>query len=275
MGALNWTAMQPFGARVELDLAGDVEPAAIEQLRQLYDTCRLLVFTGQKLSHTRQASICAWFGEVIATDEPAYLSPDPDVGGLGDAELPFHSDLSCTPEPLTGLSLHAIDVDPQAPPTFFVDAIAAAAALPADLREQLATLHVMNLWPMDLSIRQRSGAAPEGWPGTAHPLLRPHRRTGELLLSLNASHSDRIVELDAGASERIIAMLFERLYAPARRLEHHWHNGDFLVWDNLALQHARPPVPRGVARTLQRVEMGSASYMELMPPELMAAYNSA
>jgi taurine dioxygenase len=106
-------------------------------------------------------------------------------------------------------------------------------------------------------------------------VLRPHPRTGAPILCCNASHSDRIVELDGPESETLIQALFARLYAAENRYAHHWRNGDLIVWDNLALQHARPPVPHGVVRTLQRVEIGSASYHDLMPPELLAAYGAA
>jgi taurine dioxygenase len=269
---MRWEPLQPFGATVALDLRGDVDEAQVAQLRQLFDTRHLLLFPGQSLAPEDQRRVAGWFGPVAPDKVASRYTTDPEMGDLGSGELAFHSDLSCTPEPLVGISLHAIDVDERSSPTLFVDAVAAAAALPEAMRTRLDGLHVMNLWPMQLAVRQRREAAPENWPGTAHPVLKPHPRTGEPILYLNASHSDRIVELSAGESESLIQELFARLYDPANRYEHRWRRGDLIVWDNLALQHARPPVPHGVARTLQRVEIGSRSYEELMPPELHAAY---
>jgi taurine dioxygenase len=263
---LDWSPLSPFGARVNLDLSGEVGEPVIDRLRSLYETRHLLIFPAQRLSGEAQLRVSGWFGPTLAGKTATYLATDPAVGGLGDAELAFHSDLSCAPEPLMGLSLHALEVSDHAPPTLFIDALAAAAALPEPLRTRLAGLHVMNLWPMSLSERQRSANAPEGWPGTAHPLLKPHPRTGAPILYLNASHTDRIVELAADESERLIQELFARLYAPASRYEHRWRKGDFIVWDNLALQHARPRAAPDVVRTLQRVEIGAKSYVEQMPP---------
>jgi len=267
---LVWTPLEPFGAKVDLDLGCAVSSRQIEQLRALFDTYHLLVFSGQSLSSDHQRRVSGWFGPV-AEDRGASCYTT-DMGELGAGELAFHSDLSCTPEPLIGISLHAIDVGDSASPTQFIDAMAAARNLPEPLRTRLAGLNVMNLWPIRLAERQRRETAPEGWPGTEHPVLKPHPRTAEPILYLNASHSDRIVELNPEESEKLVQELFARLYDPANGYDHRWRNGDFVVWDNLALQHARAPVPPGVPRTLQRVEIGAASYMDLMPTALMAAY---
>ena len=273
---LDWCPLQPFGARIELDCAATISDRQIAVLRSLYDTHHLLLFPNQKLSGEEQVRISGWFGP-IAPDKGAtyYSTTDPDLGGMGEAEIAFHSDLSCATEPLLGISLHAIDVAEGASPTVFIDAMAAAADLPDSLRRRLEGLHVMNLWPLKLAERQRNETSPEGWPGAVHPLLKPHPRTGATILYLNASHSDRIIELAPDESENLIQELFGHLYRDAHRYEHHWTNGDFIVWDNLALQHRRPESPHGIPRTLQRVEIGSSSYAEQMPAQVLEAYGIA
>ena len=55
--------------------------------------------------------------------------------------------------------------------------------------------------------------------------------------------------------------------------EHHWRNGDLVIWDNVALQHARPPIADGTRRTLRRVVCGTP-YQHLIPPEVAAYYIS-
>jgi taurine dioxygenase len=270
---VDWRRLSPFGAEVRVDLSGELSGAQIACLRQLFDTHHLLIFKNQRLSGEDQMRISGWFGPTPSEKPPTYYATnDSGLGGMGDAEITFHSDLSCSPEPLLGISLHAIDVAEGASPTIFIDAVAAADILPASLRARLNGLHVMNLWPLDLAKRQRRETSPEGWPGAAHSILKAHPRTGEAILYLNASHSDRIVELPGNESESLIHTLFRYLYERAPRYEHRWANGDFIVWDNLALQHMRPASPPSVARTLQRVEIGPSSYMEHMPQEVMKAY---
>lgn len=268
-GTIAWSAIRPFGARIDLDLTGTVSAAQIDVLRGLFDEHHLLHFPGQNLSAEAQARVSAWFGALTAKAATTF---DTGPGQLGDTELAFHSDLSCAPKPLEGLSLFGVEVGEGASPTRFVDAMAPALALEPALRSRLEGLHTINLWPIALAVRQRSGNAPAGWPGTAHRVLKSHPRTGAPIIYVNASHTDRIVELEAGESEQLIQDLFARLYDPANLYEHHWKTGDFIVWDNLALQHARPESPKGVARRLQRVEIGSADYMSQMPPELLEIY---
>lgn len=272
---VDWSPLHPFGAKVDLALSGEVTEAQIAALRGLFDERRLLLFPGQRLSFEEQSRISGWFGPVTAKAAPTRLANDPKVGGLVDAELAYHSDLSCAPEPLLGISLFAIDVAEDAAPTHFVDAMSPVAALPDALRARLGELQVMNLWPIRLAERQRSADAPKDWPGTAHPVLKAHPRTGAPIIYVNGSHTDRILGAPLDEGESLIQELFARLYDDGNRYEHHWRTGDFIVWDNLALQHARPRSAPGVTRTLQRVEIGSASYMEQMPPQLLAAYAGA
>jgi alpha-ketoglutarate-dependent taurine dioxygenase len=60
--------------------------------------------------------------------------------------------------------------------------------------------------------------------------------------------------MDPVEGEALLAELFEHLYAPANLLEHRWRNGDLVLWDNLAVQHARANVQSdGPSRTLQKV----------------------
>ncbi len=264
--------LQPFGARIDFDLRHKASVRQVEHFRRLFDTHHLLYFPDQSLSPEVQGRVCEWFGPISKDKGVTYFATDTNMGKLGSGELAFHSDLSCTPAPLIGLSLHALSVTERSSPTQFIDAMAAARNLPADLRARLQALHVVNLWPIDVSVRQRQSAAPKDWPGAEHPLLMAHPRTEQPILYVNASHSDRIAELSAQESESLIEELFRWLYDPANRYDHHWRNGDFVVWDNLALQHARAAVPPDVPRTLQRVEIGSTSARDLMPPELLSAY---
>jgi taurine dioxygenase len=270
--ALAWKPLAPFGARVDLDLANVASELMIDELRSLWDEHHLLLFPDQHLSTVDQIRVSGWFGPVLDDHKEAFISVDPKLGGAGVGRLAYHSDLACSPYPLLGLSLYAVDVTENATSTIFVDVVEAAASLPDALRDEIKDLHVLLLWPLSFSDRQRSSSAPESWPGTEHPLLRPHPRTGQTVLGLNENHTDRIVELDDSAGEAIIQQLFAHLYSGLYSYEHSWRNGDFVIWDNIALQHGRPDPPQGIRRTLRRVELSEHDYAELMPSQVMAAY---
>jgi taurine dioxygenase len=271
-GALVWYPLSPFGARVDLDLSDDISEVKVDELRSLWDKHHLLFFSNQRLSLADQDRASGWFGPLLDENKEAFISVDPLLGGAGLGRLAFHSDLACSSHPLVGLSLYAVDVTDNATPTVFVDVVAATASLPDELRQEIEGLHVMLLWPLSFSDRQRSSTAPDAWPGTEHLLLGRHPRTGQTILSLNENHTDRIVELDDSVGEPLIQQLFTHLYSGVYSYEHRWCNGDFIIWDNIALQHGRPDPPPGISRTLRRVELSRHTYAELMPQQVAAAY---
>ena len=74
------------------------------------------------------------------------------------------------------------------------------------------------------------------------------------MLYVSQQMTREIVELPAEESEEVLQALFAHLYDPAVVYEHHWRTGDLVVFDNLAVQHARGNVERdnGPARTLRK-----------------------
>lgn len=274
MTEISWVPISSFGARVDCDLSSLLGERQQPQLRSLLDAYRLLLFEHQQLGYDEQVDVSAWFGKAHREERPSILSPSPELGGLGRKELAFHSDMSCC-EPLDAISLFAVDVDEGKTSTRYVDAIGAAQRLPDHLRKRIFDLHALHLWPTVASSSERVRGQwdiPQGWPGAEHPVFMRHPRTGKGILYVNAGQTERIVELDAEEGEELILELFSYLYDPAFIYEHHWKNGDLVVWDNLALQHGRRFIPEGVRRSLQRVSVGNDPHGRNMPEEFRTAY---
>jgi taurine dioxygenase len=62
-----------------------------------------------------------------------------------------------------------------------------------------------------------------------------------------------IVGLSADESENLLQTLFAHLYKPGMVYEHEWHDGDLVIFDNIAMQHARGYVDaNGPTRTLRK-----------------------
>jgi taurine dioxygenase len=76
-------------------------------------------------------------------------------------------------------------------------------------------------------------------------------------------HVDRISELSESESATLLAELFAVL-ATERRYEQVWQIGDLVIWDNLAVQHARPreSSPSTGVRALQRVALGEYGFRD-------------
>jgi alpha-ketoglutarate-dependent taurine dioxygenase len=85
------------------------------------------------------------------------------------------------------------------------------------------------------------------------PVGHRHPRTGETLLFVAQQMTQRIDDMEPAESEALLEELFNHLYRPENVVEHHWREHDLVLWDNIALQHARPNITiEGPARTLRK-----------------------
>jgi taurine dioxygenase len=64
--------------------------------------------------------------------------------------------------------------------------------------------------------------------------------------------TSKIVELPQDESDAILAELFDYTEKPEFVYEHVWTPGDFVVWDNRCLNHARTDFSKGERRLLRR-----------------------
>ncbi len=259
-----------FGAAVlDVDLRRPLRAGELANLLRLYDEQHLLVFRDQLLDEADQLALVSRFGPL--PPDPAYalayVSNVRAGGILGDGAMLFHSDLAFTPEPVLGLSLYAIEVPTQGAPTKFADAAGVLTRVEPQQRAQLDQLHVVNVFDFGRpdDVRMREADLAPGSPVVRRPLVERHPRTGVPVLTACEMQTDRVAELDAGASEALLDELYGLLYAPDHVYAHHWRPGDLLVWDNVALQHGRDDFPATEARTMRRVCLTPYTLRDLVP----------
>jgi taurine dioxygenase len=95
------------------------------------------------------------------------------------------------------------------------------------------------------------------------PIAHRHPRTGRPLLYVTQGMTREILELPSEESEDLLEELFDHLYRPGHLYEHEWREHDLIVWDNLAIQHARPNVELdGPVRTLRKIGLPVPTYAE-------------
>lgn len=263
---LNWKPIEPFGAVVDLDLDAPRDAAVDDELRRLFDRHHLLVFRDQALSHPDQVAFVSLFGKPLLTEQDGvgFISNQPGMGGLGDVELAFHSDLSFSPKPFDAICLHAIDVEDGRSSTRYVDSTRAYRRLPDALKARIDGYSAMHMFGQSPSGRNLEDL-PAHLPRSVHPLIMRHPRTGEKILYVNYNQTARIVELPRAESDALIDELFAYSYSEDAVYEHRWRNGDLVVWDNLATQHARGDVSGVGKRTLQRTVAAEAGFFEQHP----------
>jgi taurine dioxygenase len=258
---LNSRLIAPFGAEVDVDLSQALAPEQAAALRDLFFERSLLLFRDQRLTMDQQVRAVGYVSQVLAPSS-GYLTPEDGI--LNTAPLDFHSDLCATPLPFDAISLHAQDVDEGRTSTLFASPLRAYRGLPDAMKAKLAPLQVNMVQTLADKSQLSYDVAPSAF-NMVRPLVHRHRTTGEPLLICSESSAARIEGWGRAESEALLGELFAAIYAPGNRLEHVWRNGDLVLWDNLALQHGRPPVTPGRPRRMQRVVAGLKTLREQVP----------
>jgi taurine dioxygenase len=262
----------------EIDLGDEVSLPDIEHLRELYRNRYLLVFRDQSLSPERQVEVTGWFGHVRASGDTTvgYVSNVRPDGIVPEGPLPFHSDMSFTEHPLRGISLHALEVPDSGGSTRFADAVVAVTKLPATVRDALCDRSVLNIagYGANFAARRKEAACDPLEPRAEHPAIDLHTETGRPVLRINGLSTSHIVGLTEADSDRLLDEVLGCLYREDNVYEHHWQVGDFLVFDNIAIHHARADFDSSAPRTLQRVVLADDDRFE-PGPQLLALYHQA
>lgn len=265
MGVRAWEErpLEPFGIEIDLPLEWPL-PAEFEQrLVELFDRHKLVVFRNQRLSEQDQVRLLENFGMVLGSHgEYREISSD---GALGSGPLTWHSDLAFTPEPYKIISLHAVEVNDGESWTAFANGVLAAASLPADLAQAIADRDATTVIAPIQTHRVVNYHSSTDVAAQVRPVLMPHPRTGEPVLYVSDMQTARIEGMEEAQSDATLTALFAQLYAEERVYRHSWNNGDLVIWDNIALQHARCDLTGMTPRRLQRIVIADKSFFDLLP----------
>jgi taurine dioxygenase len=256
-----------FGVEVRdlepsLDLDG-LDDLEATRIRRCFDDHGLLLFRDVDIDTRAQYRLACFLADDGHDDpdmesRPSYVSNrEPDsITPFG--RLPFHTDLIWGEYPFRVVSLYAIEVAPPVVPTLFASAADAWDALPAELRLrvdgrdaiQANGQHMVGDDIVQLHhVQEHSRTTPIGFP---------HPRTGRTILLVDQQSTRAVLGMTPAESTEVLDTLRAHLYRPDVLWSHEWRAGDLVVWDNLAIQHARANVEvEGVARTLRRAVSGA------------------
>jgi len=255
--------LAPFGMEIDIRLEWPLPEGFEERLVELFDRHKLLVFRNQALPESDQVKLLENFGRVLGSHgEYREISTD---GGLGAGPLTWHSDLAFTEEPFKVISLHAVAVNDGQSYTDFVNGVDTAANLPAALAAKVAGREAMTMIAPIQTHRTVGYDSSQDMPHQVRPVIIPHPRTGEPVLYISDMQTTRIIDMDREESDATLDALFAELYRDDRIYRHRWNNGDIVIWDNIALQHARGDLAGMSPRKLQRVVVADKSFFDLLP----------
>jgi alpha-ketoglutarate-dependent taurine dioxygenase len=270
MTALAARELRPeFGSEVTgLEPRLPLDAATVSTLRELFDARGLLVFRDLDADIRFQTYLTELLigndivdPTALPVNENFVISNREPAGAAPYGRLLYHSDqMWSAKDRVDAISLYGRDVAQPAVPTMFVSAQLAWETLPGHLREKAEHRFAVQHYDEDTYRKRAAGdldvlvstfKSDEAFAVT--PLAFTHPRTGRTLLYICQQTTQRIVDMPEDESDALLDALFDHLYAPGTELAHHWRQGDLAIWDNLALQHARPNVAaKGPARTLRK-----------------------
>jgi taurine dioxygenase len=264
---ISHSLIEPFGSEAKLDPARALTEEDKHDLRHLYACDGLLLIRGLKLSMEDQLSFCTTFGPVLRGEHDRYLVSNVVKDGLlGDLELLFHHDIPYVPAPFLAGTLHALEVSEGVSGTKFANGFRAYERLPKKLRERVDNLKALFVRPRDESRRNKLTDSLPGDNCAVHAVVQRQKGTGRPYIFVNGQSTACLIGIPESDSDALIEELLSYVYAEDNIYEHKWRNGDIVIWDNLALQHARDRITAGT-RTLQRVTVARFSYEDQYPAD--------
>lgn len=181
------------------------------------------------------------------------------LGGLGDGELVWHTDMSSFAAPPHQTLLHALEVPATGGRTGFLNMYLAYETLPPELKTRvrgLALKHDSTIDAAGYVRRQFADAAGfdvRDGPGSVHPLVRRHPETGRACLYLGRRARAFVTGLAVSDSEALLDALWAHAMQSRFEWRHEWRVGDMVMWDNRCTMHHREPFDPAARRLLRRV----------------------
>ena len=255
---LSYRQLSPFGVELDRDLAEPLSPAQADQFRKLFNTHGLILARGQALSMARQREVCGLLGPILdRPGEDGFMSNE--GGGPSASALIWHSDAAYTEHPFDALSLHAVEIVDEASWTRFVSAADAFDSLPAALAAELAGREqdMIAVHYAKLAMRTCDQRDPEALKRGTQPTIYVNPHNGRRCIWTSELQTVSLLGMAWEDSRELLHAVYDHLYAPQRIFEHRWRNGDFIVWDNIALQHTRGDLHNVGKRVLQRAIVGT------------------
>ncbi|WP_067794650.1 TauD/TfdA dioxygenase family protein [Actinomadura formosensis] len=259
-----------------VDLTEPLDDRDVETVRNAFADHFLLVVRDQRLSGEDQDRFVRYLGPLQRFDNGAYHQfmtnqAVENAAEAGSGRLLFHNDGAYRERPRAGTSLYAIDVSPTSPPTSFANGVRAYELLPGELRrriESLSAVHILDYDdPEQESNRVREADFPAGRTladvrHAVHPMVVTLPHSDRKAVFVSEFYTSHIKELGPTSEEGedLLQQVFKILYQESNVHSHHYRNGDLVVWDNHAAQHARSGSVDSNPRHLRRLVLDRLSW---------------
>ncbi|MDB2645896.1 TauD/TfdA family dioxygenase [Pseudomonadales bacterium] len=181
------------------------------------------------------------------------------IGGLGNSEATWHSDMTYIETPPPASLLLGIEIPEQGGDTHFANQYAALKALPGDLRKIIETLTVKHNAAHTSVGKLRPGFEafddPREAPGAIHPMIKTHNESGRPALYLGRREWAYIPGLSVTESDALLDELWAYVALEENTWTQKWQPLDLIIWDNRCVMHRRDGFDQNSRRYMRRCQV--------------------
>ena len=185
------------------------------------------------------------------------------IGGLGNKEATWHSDMTYIEDPPPASILISLEVPELGGDTHFSDQKAAYLSLPNELVSRIENLSIKHNAAHTSVGDLRRGfdpiKDPREAPGAIHPIVRTHDETQEEMLYLGRRELAYVVGFALEESEQLLNEVWRYAAMSENVWTQQWEIGDVIIWDNRRVLHRRDGFDQSQRRLMKRCQVMSAA----------------
>ncbi len=259
-----------------VDLSIDLNGASLDAIQRAWQTYLVLIFRNQSLSKRELVRFSSRlgvldlapndrFGQMLVDGYPelAIISNIEEdgrpIGGLGNAEAVWHTDMSYNEIPPKASALYSIEVPPTGGNTGFLNMYAAYNTLPVNLRAELAGRKLKHDSTHNSVYELRQGMEIPidltTSPGAVHPIVCTHPDSDKKALFLGRRKYSYVLGLSVQQSELLLDRVWTHCVNQRFYWHHQWRVGDLVLWDNRCVMHQREPFDSSYRRLMIRTQI--------------------
>jgi taurine dioxygenase len=181
------------------------------------------------------------------------------IGGLGNSEANWHSDMTYVEMPPPASVLLSVEIPDKGGDTWFANQYGAYDALPRALLSRIENLCIKHDAAHTSVGDLRSGYEPfddpRDAPGAVHPIISTHLESGRKCLYLGRREWAYVEGLALEDSESLLDELWQYASLEKNVIKQKWRVGDVIIWDNRCVLHRRDDIDPKDRRLLRRCQV--------------------